>query len=244
MAPPPEDSGEESPSPLGFAYATVHSKRSRRMRIVVSRRGKVELRLPPGASARSGLSFLASQAHWVRQALSRTRPAPGLAAYLEEHPHLTLEGESWAVDLVETRFRHGWKLLEPERRVLVSKPSAEEDAFWREVLLGVGREVLPRRVQQLASGQGLRPSRVSVRDQWTRWGSCSAQGRISLNWRLLLLPPELQDYVLWHELAHCLHLNHGPAFWECLRGFVPDALHLDRALNRVGRDLICLGRSD
>ena len=73
---------------------------------------------------------------------------------------------------------------------------------------------LPARLSELARLHGLVVSAVSVRNQRTRWGSCSRSGRISLNWRLIQLPPAVRDYVLLHELAHLRHLNHSARFWR------------------------------
>ena len=81
---------------------------------------------------------------------------------------------------------------------------------------------LPRRLDTLAAQLRVHPSRVTIRGQRMRWGSCSAAGAISLNWRLVLLPSALADYVLIHELCHLRHLDHSPRFWDMVRTLVPD----------------------
>jgi predicted metal-dependent hydrolase len=80
---------------------------------------------------------------------------------------------------------------------------------------------LPLRLRQLAEQLDVQPSRITIRSQKTRWGSCSAYGTISLNWRLMLLPSVLTDYVLVHELCHLRHLDHSPRFWSLLSTLVP-----------------------
>ncbi len=80
---------------------------------------------------------------------------------------------------------------------------------------------LPNRVHVLASPHGLSPSAIHVRNQRSRWGSCSARGRISLNWRLVQVPPHIRDYIILHELAHLRHLNHSPSFWNEVRRLCP-----------------------
>lgn len=82
---------------------------------------------------------------------------------------------------------------------------------------------------------GLTYSSVTVRLQRTRWGSCSAKGGISLNARLLFLPPEIARYVLAHELAHTVHLNHSEKYWRFLESVHPGAASLDRALRTARR---------
>jgi predicted metal-dependent hydrolase len=82
--------------------------------------------------------------------------------------------------------------------------------------------VLPTRVAALAARHGLRPTHVGVGDQRTRWGSCSRTGAIRLNWRLVLMPAWVRDYVLVHELMHLRHLDHGPAFWRLVADACPE----------------------
>ena len=84
--------------------------------------------------------------------------------------------------------------------------------------------------------------KMRIGDQKTRWGSCSPNGTVSLNWRILLLPRELGDYLIFHELAHLLEMNHSPKFWSKLEEFTRDARLLDRRLSKEGREIFSLGR--
>lgn len=92
------------------------------------------------------------------------------------------------------------------------------------------RARLVPRVQALSLALGLAYRRVSLRCQKTRWGSCSRDGAISLNARLLFLPPELVEYVLIHELCHLAHLNHSKRFWALVARHCPDFRARDRRL--------------
>ena len=75
-----------------------------------------------------------------------------------------------------------------------------------------------------------RPLAISIRDQHGRWGSCSGKGNITFNYKLVLLPPELRDYVVVHELCHLVELNHSRAFWELVGKILPEWKELRRAL--------------
>ena len=75
---------------------------------------------------------------------------------------------------------------------------------------------------EIASRIGVMPARVSIRGQKTCWGSCTSKGSISLNWRLMLLPGELAEYVLIHELCHLRFLDHSASFWSLVEQWVPD----------------------
>jgi predicted metal-dependent hydrolase len=80
---------------------------------------------------------------------------------------------------------------------------------------------LPERLLALANGLGLKVTRVSIRNQRWRWGSCSRDGHICLNWRLVAMPDWVRDYVLLHELMHLKRMDHSPRFWKLVAGVCP-----------------------
>jgi predicted metal-dependent hydrolase len=80
---------------------------------------------------------------------------------------------------------------------------------------------LKARVDVHANRLGLTPARIVVRDQTTRWGSCSTSGALSFSWRLVLAPPFVLDYLAAHEVAHLGHMNHGPRFWSLVERTMP-----------------------
>jgi len=84
------------------------------------------------------------------------------------------------------------------------------------------RTSLERRSFEFAALLGTRPRRVTVRDTASRWGSCSANKSISYSWRLILAPAFVLDYVVAHETAHLLEMNHGPRFWRLVRSLTPE----------------------
>jgi predicted metal-dependent hydrolase len=96
---------------------------------------------------------------------------------------------------------------------------------------------LCERVAKLAGPRGLHFSSVGLSDAQTRWGSCGSNGRILLNWRLMMLPPHLIDYVAAHELAHLRELNHSPRFWDIVALLYPDHRAARRELNSRARTL-------
>ncbi len=85
-----------------------------------------------------------------------------------------------------------------------------------------GRALLAERTKLFANKMGLHPAKISYRSQRSRWGSCTTQGHISLNWRLAFAPLEVLDYVVIHELAHLRFPNHSRSFWHLVETFCPD----------------------
>ena len=114
-------------------------------------------------------------------------------------------------------------LIEQEARAMRKRCPID----WHEA-----RTFLVRRLAELAARHGYSYNRVFVRNQKTRWGSCSSANNINLNINLVRLPPELMDYTILHELVHTRVKNHSSRFWAILGRHVPDAKVVDQQLNR------------
>ena len=120
--------------------------------------------------------------------------------------------------------------VEAER--LAHRKSAPPPELERALRLRARRE-LPVRLLELARAHGLAVSRVSVRNQRWRWGSCSRNGHICLNWRLAQMPDPVRDYVMIHELMHLKRMDHSPKFWALVAKACPDYEAARRWLRRV-----------
>ena len=83
-------------------------------------------------------------------------------------------------------------------------------------------QVFPERVEYYARQMGVSYGRITIREQKTRWGSCSGKGNLNFNWKLTLMPPEVLDYVVVHELAHRREMNHSRDFWKIVEQVLPD----------------------
>lgn len=175
----------------------------------------VVLVMPPGVPERDGLRFAAAHHDWIARRLSALPPripfAPGTEVPVLGEPHV----------------------IEP-------RPEARRGVWAEDGRLHVsGRpEHLPRRVLDwlkhrageevsalafpMAAAVERRIAGVVVRDQRSRWGSCTADGRLAFSWRLVLAPPPVLTYVVAHEVAHLVELNHSPAFWRVARRLMPD----------------------
>lgn len=104
-------------------------------------------------------------------------------------------------------------------------------------LMKLAKQLLPPRLAQLAAKHALTYSRVQIRGQRTVWGSYSTSGTLSLNYKLLFLSADLVDYVLLHELAHTLCMDHSPVFWRHLEALQSGAKALDGQLAESGREV-------
>ena len=116
-------------------------------------------------------------------------------------------------DWIEVRLKAGARIM-AERPAYTDKERAE------------GRkraaEIIEARCRYYAPVMGVSYGTVTIREQKTRWGSCSAKGNLNFNWKLVLMPPEILDYVVVHELAHRIQMNHSAAFWAEVGKILPD----------------------
>ena len=123
--------------------------------------------------------------------------------------HLLTDRQNWIIT----------KYLEQQQkqaRMPVSDLTDTQRAALTQRYIAAAREYFPKRAAHFQQFTGGTYSRITIRDQKTRWGSCSARGTLSFNWRLMLAPPAILDYVVVHELCHLTHMNHSPAFWQAV----------------------------
>jgi predicted metal-dependent hydrolase len=135
------------------------------------------------------------------------------------------QAEAVALAKADWIARHLRRIAEAQRNAGQPEPMAP-------INRAVARRVIVDRLVELARRHGFDYDRVYVRNQRTRWGSCSARNNINLNVNLIRLPEDLRDYVILHELVHTRIKNHGSRFWEELERYVADCRRVDKQLNR------------
>ena len=96
------------------------------------------------------------------------------------------------------------------------------------------RQYIPQRAAYFAAKMGVSYNRITIREQKTRWGSCSGKGNLNFNWKLMLMPREILDYVVVHELAHRKEMNHSPRFWQIVEAELPDYRERRAYLKKYG----------
>ncbi len=209
-----------------ISYSIRVSTRARRYRIMVGTNG-VELIIPKGGSVNQGVAFLSHHSDWVLAQLKRIdkHKAKTTLPPLAENALLYL-GKPTPVKLVPDASLHSRAVAEfTGRSIVVRVPLRSQIAPLKvaEVWLRQqARPVIEKRVDAWAATLHVSPRRITIRDQRTRWGSCSSSGTLSFNWRLIMPPLEIMDYVIVHELAHMLEANHSRQFWSIVARYCPD----------------------
>ena len=101
------------------------------------------------------------------------------------------------------------------------------------------KEYIPKRVEYYHAFTGGQYTKITIRDQKTRWGSCSSNGTLSFSFRLMMAPPRILDYVVVHELCHLTHMNHSKEFWNMVETILPDYKEHRKWLKENGHTLRC-----
>lgn len=235
---------------LAGTPAPVRWRRSARARRVGLRidpaSGGVVVTLPPRAGRAQGIALLQAHAAWVAERLARLPGAVALAdgAVVPVHgrPHRVrhVPGERGGAWLVQgpAEGGHGG---ESGDEIRVSGAAEMLPRRVEGMLRAEARRVLAASAAHKAAAAGLRPRRVVVKDTRTRWGSCTADGTLMFCWRLVMAPPEVQDYVAAHEVAHLRHMDHGPAFWALVEALSPHRRPAMRWLRAEGPGLLRVG---
>lgn len=203
------------------------NQRARRFTLRPTPEGGAVLTLPPGVSESEVRSFLLRHATWLEGALVRqpamVTVAPGCLLPVDGDPI-----EIAAVEGVRAPRLEGGRLL------VGAGPAGPAVAAW---LKRRTRDRLAPLAHDYAAKVGRRISGISIRDTRSRWGSCSAAGRLSFSWRIAMTPPQVQAYLAAHEAAHLVELNHSPRYWAVLARLMPDHARHKAWLREHGRGL-------
>ncbi len=211
-------------------YTVRRSSRARRVRVNVHAHTGVEVVLPTRAPERAAAAAVSELRPWIERRLSdaqevlaRIAERAGTVPYLGTPLELVPEPGRTRV------HRRGERLLVPAGD---ARPALER--FYRRAARA---EIAPR-LDRATALAGSSYQDLSIRAQRTRWGSCSAGGHMSFNWRLLLAPERVLDYVVWHEVCHLQVLDHSPRFWALVERHWPSYREERAWLSRNGATLI------
>ena len=198
------------------------STRARRMQLVAKTGKGVELVLPVRPPSKRAIQrFLASRIRWIEQQQAKFK-REHTSTQLQHGSVLPWEGRDVDLKLIQGSTTNAERT---EEGILLSyKPNTTDSKLeeaLRELYRVHARAVLTEEVCLFARDQNVKPGSISIRNQKTLWGSCSASGNLSFNWRLMAMPPEVRQYIVHHELAHLVWRNHGKGFWARVESHVP-----------------------
>lgn len=225
----------EASLPVPIEIRRLRSARRLRLRFDEAA-GTLKLTCPWRTSRRSALAWALDQRDWIETQLACAVPPEPFVAGAS----IPIEGRD-----VRIAWRDDW----PRTPMLADgelRCGGPETALPRRIETFIkrhARDTMSRDIAEFAAAAGAAPRSVTIGDAATRWGSCSSQGRIRMSWRLILAPPEVRRYVAAHEVAHLVHLDHGPRF-KALEAklFGAGVADAKSALRRIGPRLRRVGR--
>ncbi len=204
-----------------------HSRRARYIQIRIDQVGYLELVVPANRSVNEARGFLQSKMQWIRDNLHLIREISPDDYYLF--------GEKITVIHSYELFRakHGIVWQPQQRTLRITSPEGSQVKtvdLYKFYLRSISAKYLVPRTKLFAHTYGFSPKKIIIRAQKTRWGSCSSDKTISLNYNLVRFRPEVIDYLIVHELCHLRVMNHSPGFWHEVAKIVPDYKMLRKEL--------------
>jgi hypothetical protein len=225
------------------------SLRARNYRLTLRRDGTAVATIPARGSEREAQRFVEQHREWLERARARQRQRPRAAAVWTIGTHVLWRGEMTEIRAAtgatpDGRLAAEWSLLPAgpaKPQVCLAADVfrvARLDGDLRPTLeahfLRRAKVELPARTWELSAVTGVEVKQVTVRNQRSRWGSCSANGTVSLNWRLVQTPEFVRDYIIYHELMHLREMNHSARFWARVEEVCPGWREAEAWIKRNG----------
>jgi hypothetical protein len=232
----PADSMDRDAQPFDFqappqTIVFQRSDRARNYRLTLRRDGVAVATIPARGSEREARRFVEQHRDWLERARERQQRRPRAAEVWEAGARVLWRGQMTEIRVAATG-RPAVCLASDVFRV--PQLGGDLRAALEAQFVRRARIELPARAWELAAVARVELKHVAVRNQRSRWGSCSAGGTVSLNWRLIQSPEFVRDYIIWHELMHLWELNHSARFWARVEEVCPNWRDAERWIKRNG----------
>lgn len=222
-------------------YRVKISSRAKHLSLKITADDGLVVVMPRGYDRSLLADVLASRAGWIEKNLQRvgSTSARRHSWVLPQRVYLPAIDKQWQVITQATCSTSVRATSRGEALVLsgnIDNQHACQSAIRRWLMRYAKQQLVPR-LAQVSKASGLRYSRVTIRGQRTRWGSCSSTGAINLNFQLLFVSPAMLNYVFMHELSHTVHMNHSKAFYAVLSSYVPNYKAIEADLKQAWRSI-------
>lgn len=220
-------------------------KGCKRLCIKVNKEKDIRVSIPFRLPFNEGEKFIFDKIDWIREAIQKVESTQKPPEIIDENTVFSTRSRKFELYYADVK-KFLLKLTDSKIQIFcpngtdIQKRNVQEllKSMVYEAMRYEAREYLPGRVKYLASLHGLKYQNVKVKNAVSRWGSCSYQNNINLNINLVRLPDVLSDYIILHELAHTVHKNHGPKFWDLLEKLSGNSKEKALELKKVKLDEI------
>ena len=204
----------------------VRHPRARRYLLRLRPDGTARVTIPRGGSVTEAQRFAERNIPWLEQQIQRLATRPKHPVHWHLGTDILFRGETVKIEAGENgQIQFGNEVV--KAAVGADLRPVIERHLWR-----LAARELPPVVVEFAARFQVQINRITVRNQRSRWGSCSRRGTISLNWRLIQTPPFVRDYIVVHELTHRLEMNHSERYWQQVERWCPDYATAERWLKQ------------
>lgn len=211
-------------------YKSNH--RSKSIKIKIDSKGQVVVSFPRWTPKFVVEKFVNSQKNWIERNLEKIEAKLHLS---DDDSSINIFGKKYQKLLIDSiDFPYGVSIEEAVLRVNLLGSKLKHKELLDRFLKNTAQKYIVPRTYHLADKMGLKFKNISLRQQKTRWGSCSSQKNLNFNWRLVHYLPNIIDYVIIHELSHLVHMNHSSDFWDLVRKYDPEYLKHRGFLKRCG----------
>jgi predicted metal-dependent hydrolase len=206
---------------MTICYTVRTSPKARHARLEVSYETGLTVILPQGYPGNRIASLLIDKKGWVLKKLAECNRVR-LQNLVNDNRVIVYLGSELKVSRREVTDSMGKVVLEPEGLALYLKTDSPSNQIIEKWLRLQARELFSVKAQKLSAAIGVNYHRLNIRSAKTRWGSCSPNGNLSFNWKLIMAPDEVINYVVAHELCHLIELNHSSKFWQLVENCCPE----------------------
>ncbi len=223
-------------------YTIKVSQRARSVRLQISKEAGLVITVPRGFNQKLVPDIIASKSDWIDKTLKHVEKLPpARESTLPKKLELKAINETWVV-VYRTEPGSKIHIVEQVRgKVLfIAGKTTSKLSVHRQLKGWIkhrAAQVLPDWIERISRKTGLQYQKLTIRDQKTRWGSCSSLKNINLNMKLLFLPPHLVDYVIIHELCHTQVLSHSAAFWKLVYHYYPEHKEARKQIRQLSREI-------
>lgn len=196
------------------------------MRLSVTPAGEIKLTIPHFIGSGQIQSFLNTHSDWLESALAKIKP--GKKLNLSEGETVNILGQAYSI---KSYFSHPMEkayIVPTNNTIHIFSTANAGDTISvqlqeiiKQAIITFGRPIITQLVSQYCATIGASFKRISIREQSSRWGSCSSQGNLNFNWKILLADQSVFSYVVAHEVAHLIQHNHSKAFWQLVETIQP-----------------------